>query len=66
MVTFTLSREWTHISARGHDCIKTSPELRTIWRDLRKRNMRNVDKEKRRNSHVCRRCVIKQTYWKLC
>ena len=45
------------IPKHGHDWIKTSSELRTISRDLRKRNLRNVDKEKTRYSNVSR-CFV--------
>ena len=42
------------IPQRGYDWIKTSPELETICGDIRKRNVRDVDKEKTRSARVSR------------
>ena len=52
MLKFYTSKRWGQISTnrvipqRGHDWIKMSPELGTICGNVRKRNVRDVDKIK--------------------
>ena len=55
-----ITRLYSQISHRGHDWV---PWGRTVYPDLRKRNMRNVDKGKARNSRVSRRSVNIRTWW---